>query len=108
MAISQNGEHNIRHWVSVRYSPDELRHISSLLSDYYAQSVIEQTLDPKGILNDYYTYVNELNGRLKLSDMFSHHDYSDEQKAIFTKRGFSEGISITVLNEVDERLIQTR
>ena len=103
MAAAQNGEHNIRHWVSVRYSPDELRHISSLLSDYYAQSVIEQTLDPKGILNDYYTYVNELNGRLKLSDMFSHHDYSDEQKAML-QQGFSEGISITVLNEVDERL----
>ena len=103
VAAAQNGEHNIRHWVSVRYSPDELRHISSLLSDYYAQSVIEQTLDPKGILNDYYTYVNELNGRLKLSDMFSHHDYSDEQKAML-QQGFSEGISITVLNEVDERL----
>ena len=103
MAAAQNGEHNIRHWVSVRYSPDELRHISSLLSDYYAQSVIEQTLDQKGILNDYYTYVNELNGRLKLSDMFSHHDYSDEQKAML-QQGFSEGISITVLNEVDERL----
>lgn len=104
VAAAQNGEHNIRHWVSVRYSPDELRHISSLLSDYYAQSVIEQTLDPKGILNDYYTYVNELNGRLKLSDMFSHHDYSDEQKAMLQQQGFSEGISITVLNEVDERL----
>ena len=103
VAAAQNGEHNIRHWVSVRYSPDELQHISSLLSDYYAQSVIEQTLDPKGILNDYYTYVNELNGRLKLSDMFSHHDYSDEQKAML-QQGFSEGISITVLNEVDERL----
>ena len=103
VAAAQNGEHNIRHWVSVRYSPDELRHISSLLSDYYAQSVIEQTLDSKGILNDYYTYVNELNGRLKLSDMFSHHDYSDEQKAML-QQGFSEGISITVLNEVDERL----
>ena len=103
VAAAQNGEHNIRHWVSVRYSPDELRHISSLLSDYYAQSVIEQTLDPKGILNDYYTYVNELNGRLKLSDMFSHHDYSDEQKAML-QQGFSEEISITVLNEVDERL----
>lgn len=103
VAAAQNGEHNIRHWVSVRYSPDELWHISSLLSDYYAQSVIEQTLDPKGILNDYYTYVNELNGRLKLSDMFSHHDYSDEQKAML-QQGFSEGISITVLNEVDERL----
>lgn len=103
VAAAQNGEHNIRHWVSVRYSPDELRHISSLLSDYYAQSVIEQTLDPKGILNDYYTYVNELNGRLKLSDMFSHHDYSDEQKAML-QQGFSEGISITVLNEVDARL----
>lgn len=103
VAAAQNGEHNIRHWVSVRYSPDELRHISSLLSDYYAQSVIEQTLDPKGILNDYYTYVNEVNGRLKLSDMFSHHDYSDEQKAML-QQGFSEGISITVLNEVDERL----
>lgn len=103
MAAAQNGEHNIRHWVSVRYSPDELRHISSLLSDYYAQSVIEQTLDPKGILNDYYTYVNELNGRLKLSDMFSNHEYSDEQKAML-QQGFSEGISITVLNEVDERL----
>lgn len=103
VAAAQNGEHNIRHWVSVRYSHDELRHISSLLSDYYAQSVIEQTLDPKGILNDYYTYVNELNGRLKLSDMFSHHDYSDEQKAML-QQGFSEGISITVLNEVDERL----
>ena len=103
VAAAQNGEHNIRHWVSVRYSPDELRHISSLLSDYYAQSVIEQTLDPKGILNDYYTYVNELNGRLKLSDMFSHHEYSDEQKAML-QQGFSEGISITVLNEVDERL----
>ncbi|WP_287606327.1 LPD25 domain-containing protein [Ruminococcus sp.] len=103
VAAAQNGEHNIRHWVSVRYSPDELRHISSLLSDYYAQSVIEQTLDSKGILNDYYTYVNELNGRLKLSDMFSQHDYSDEQKAML-QQGFSEGISITVLNEVDERL----
>lgn len=103
VAAAQNGEHNIRHWVSVRYSPDELRHISSLLSDYYAQSVIEQTLDPKGILNDYYTYVTELNGRLKLSDMFSHHEYSDEQKAML-QQGFSEGISITVLNEVDERL----
>lgn len=103
VAAAQNGEHNIQHWVSVRYSPDELRHISSLLSDYYAQSVIEQTLDPKGILNDYYTYVTELNGRLKLSDMFSHHDYSDEQKAML-QQGFSEGISITVLNEVDERL----
>lgn len=103
VAAAQNGEHNIQHWVSIRYSPDELQHISSLLSDYYAQSVIEQTLDPKGILNDYYTYVNELNGRLKLSDMFSHHDYSDEQKAML-QQGFSEGISITVLNEVDERL----
>lgn len=103
VAAAQNGEHNIRHWVSVRYSPDELRHISSLLSDYYAQSVVEQTLDPKGILNDYYTYVNELNGRLKLSDMFSNHEYSDEQKAML-QQGFSEGISITVLNEVDERL----
>lgn len=103
VAAAQNGEHNIRHWVSVRYSPNELRHISSLVADYYAQSVIEQTLDPKGILNDYYTYVNELNGRLKLSDMFSHHDYSDEQKAML-QQGFSEGISITVLNEVDERL----
>lgn len=103
VAAAQNGEHNIQHWVSVRYSPDELRHISSLLSDYYAQSVIEQTLDPKGILNDYYTYVTELNGRLKLSDMFSHHEYSDEQKAML-QQGFSEGISITVLNEVDERL----
>lgn len=103
VAAAQNGEHNIRHWVSVRYSPDELQHISSLVADYYSQSVIEQTLDPKGILNDYYTYVNELNGRLKLSDMFSHHDYSDEQKAML-QQGFSEGISITVLNEVDERL----
>lgn len=103
VAAAQNGEHNIRHWVSVRYSPDELQHISSLVADYYAQSVIEQTLDPKGILNDYYTYVNELNGRLKLSDMFSHHEYSDEQKAML-QQGFSEGISITVLNEVDERL----
>ena len=103
VAAAQNGEHNIRHWVSVRYSPDELRHISSLVADYYAQSVIEQTLDPKGILNEYYTYVNEINGRLKLSDMFSHHDYSDEQKAML-QQGFSEGISITVLNEVDERL----
>ena len=103
VAAAQNGEHSIRHWVSVRYSPDELRHISSLVADYYAQSVIEQTLDPKGILNDYYTYVNEHNGRLKLSDMFSHHDYSDEQKAML-QQGFSEGISITVLNEVDERL----
>lgn len=35
--------------------------------------------------------------------MFSHHDYSDEQKAML-QQGFSEGISITVLNEVDERL----
>ena len=103
VAAAQNGEHNIRHWVSIRYSPDELQHISSLVADYYAQSVIEQTLDSKGILNDYYTYVNELNGRLKLSDMFSHHDYSDEQKAML-QQGFSEGISITVLNEVDERL----
>lgn len=103
VAAAQNGEHNIEHWVSVRYSPDELRHISSLVADYYAQSVIEQTLDPKGILNDYYTYVNELNGRLKLSDMFSHHEYSDEQKAVL-QQGFSEGISITVLDEVDERL----
>lgn len=103
VAAAQNGEHNIRHWVSVRYSPDELRHISSLLSDYYAQSVIEQTLDPKGILNDYYTYVNELNGRLKLSDMFSHHEYSDEQKAML-QQGFSEGISTVVLDEIDERL----
>ena len=103
VAAAQNGEHNIRHWVSVRYSPDELRHISSLLSDYYAQSVIEQALDPKGILNEYRTYVNEINGRLKLSDMFSHHEYSDEQKAVL-QQGFSEGISITVLNEVDERL----
>lgn len=103
VAAAQNGEHNIRHWVSVRYSPDELQHISSLVADYYSQSVIEQTLDQKGILNDYYTYVNELNGRLKLSDMFSHHDYSDEQKAML-QQGFSEGISITVLNEVDERL----
>lgn len=103
VAAAQNCEHNIRHWVSVRYSPDELQHISSLVADYYAQSVIEQTLDPKGILNDYYTYVNELNGRLKLSDMFSHHEYSDEQKAML-QQGFSEGISITVLNEVDERL----
>ena len=103
VAAAQNGEHNIQHWVSIRYSPDELQHISSLVADYYAQSVIEQTLDSKGILNDYYTYVNELNGRLKLSDMFSHHDYSDEQKAML-QQGFSEGISITVLNEVDERL----
>ena len=103
VAAAQNGEHNIEHWVNVRYLPDELRHISSLVADYYAQSVIEQTLDPKGILNDYYTYVNELNGRLKLSDMFSHHDYSDEQKTML-QQGFSEGISITVLNEVDERL----
>ena len=103
VAAAQNGEHNIQHWVSIRYSPDELQHISSLVADYYAQSVIEQTLDSKGILNDYYTYVNELNGRLKLSDMFSHHDYSDEQKAML-QHGFSEGISITVLNEVDERL----
>lgn len=103
VAAAQNGEHNIRHWVSVRYSPDELQHISSLVADYYSQSVIEQTLDQKGIINDYYTYVNELNGRLKLSDMFSHHDYSDEQKAML-QQGFSEGISITVLNEVDERL----
>lgn len=103
VAAAQNGEHNIQHWVSIRYSPDELQHISSLVSDYYAQSVIEQTIDSKGILNDYYTYVNELNGRLKLSDMFSHHDYSDEQKAML-QQGFSEGISITVLNEVDERL----
>ena len=103
VAAAQNGEHNIQHWVSIRYSPDELQHISSLVADYYAQSVIEQTLDSKGILNDYYTYVNELNGRLKLSDMFSHHDYSDEQKAML-QQGFSVGISITVLNEVDERL----
>lgn len=103
VAAAQNGEHNIRHWVSVRYSPDELQHISSLVADYYAQSVIEQTLDQKGILNEYHTYVNEINGRLKLSDMFSHHDYSDEQKAML-QQGFSEGISITVLNEVDERL----
>ena len=103
VAAAQNGEHNIRHWVSVRYSPDELQHISSLVADYYSQSVIEQTLDQKGIINDYYTYVNELNGRLKLSDMFSHHDYSDEQKAML-QQGFSDGISITVLNEVDERL----
>lgn len=103
VAAAQNGEHNIQHWVSIQYSPDELQHISSLVADYYAQSVIEQTLDSKGILNDYYTYVNELNGRLKLSDMFSHHDYSDEQKAML-QQGFSEGISITVLNEVDERL----
>ena len=103
VAAAQNGEHNIQHWVSIRYSPDELQHISSLVADYYAQSVIEQTLDSKGILNDYYTYVNELNGRLKLSDMFSHHDYSDGQKAML-QQGFSEGISITVLNEVDERL----
>ena len=103
VAAAQNGEHNIRHWVSVRYSPDELQHISSLVADYYAQSVIEQTLDSKGILNEYHTYVNEINGRLKLSDMFSHHDYSDEQKAML-QQGFSEGISITVLNEVDERL----
>lgn len=103
VAAAQNGEHNIRHWVSVRYSPDELQHISSLVADYYSQSVIEQTLDQKGILNEYHTYVNEINGRLKLSDMFSHHDYSDEQKAML-QQGFSEGISITVLNEVDERL----
>lgn len=103
VAAAQNGEYNIRHWVSVRYSPDELQHISSLVADYYAQSVIEQTLDSKGILNEYHTYVNEINGRLKLSDMFSHHDYSDEQKAML-QQGFSEGISITVLNEVDERL----
>lgn len=103
VAAAQNGEHNIQHWVSIRYSPDELQHISSLVADYYAQSVIEQTIDSKGILNDYYTYVNELNDRLKLSDMFSHHDYSDEQKAML-QQGFSEGISITVLNEVDERL----
>ena len=41
VAVAQNGEHNIRHWVSVRYSPDELQHISSLVADYYAQSVIE-------------------------------------------------------------------
>lgn len=103
VAAAQNGEHNIRHWVSVRYSPDELQHISSLVADYYSQSVIEQKLDQKGILNEYHTYVNEINGRLKLSDMFSHHDYSDEQKAML-QQGFSEGISITVLNEVDERL----
>lgn len=103
VAAAQNGEYNIRHWVSVQYSPDELQHISSLVADYYAQSVIEQTLDSKGILNEYHTYVNEINGRLKLSDMFSHHDYSDEQKAML-QQGFSEGISITVLNEVDERL----
>ena len=103
VAAAQNGEHNIQHWVSIRYSPDELQHISSLVADYYAQSVIEQTLDQKGILNEYHTYVNEINGRLKLSDMFSHHDYSDEQKAML-QQGFSEGISITVLNEVDERL----
>lgn len=103
VAAAQNGEHNIEHWVNVRYLPDELRHISSLVADYYAQSVIEQTLDPKGILNDYYTYVNELNGRLKLSDMFSHHEYSDEQKAVL-QQGYSEEISITVLDEVDERL----
>lgn len=41
VAAAQNGEHNIQHWVSVRYSPDELQHISSLVADYYAQSVIE-------------------------------------------------------------------
>lgn len=33
VAVAQNGEHNIRHWVSVRYSPDELQHISSLVAD---------------------------------------------------------------------------
>lgn len=43
VAAAQNGEHNIRHWVSVRYSPDELQHISSLVADYYAQSVIEHS-----------------------------------------------------------------
>ena len=43
VAAAQNGEHNIRHWVSVRYSPDELQHISSLVADYYSQSVIEHS-----------------------------------------------------------------
>lgn len=43
VAAAQNGEHNIRHWVSVRYSPNELQHISSLVADYYAQSVIEHS-----------------------------------------------------------------
>ncbi len=43
VAAAQNGEHNIRHWVSVRYSPDELQHISSLVADYYAQGVIEHS-----------------------------------------------------------------
>lgn len=43
VAAAQNGENNIRHWVSVRYSPDELQHISSLVADYYAQSVIEHS-----------------------------------------------------------------
>lgn len=43
VAAAQNGEHNIQHWVSVRYSPDELQHISSLVADYYAQSIIEHS-----------------------------------------------------------------
>lgn len=43
VAAAQNSEHNIRHWVSVRYSPDELQHISSLVADYYSQSVIEHS-----------------------------------------------------------------
>lgn len=85
------------------YSKEDILKLKGHIIAYAKASFDDRINDKDGVHSNLMKLKQEIDDNIALQKVYENHNFSDEQKALL-RQGYSEGISITVLDEVDERL----
>ncbi len=85
------------------YSKEDILKLKEPIIAYAKASFDDRINDKDGVHSNLMKLKQEIDDNIALQKVYEDHNFSDEQKALL-RQGYSEGISITVLDEVDERL----
>jgi hypothetical protein len=88
-------------FVDNRYSEDDLNRLIQPLNAYYIATEYERMADKGGVVTDLLNVQQEIEDNIRLAEIYSGHDFSDEQKKLIAD-GMKDGLSDTILSEIDE------
>ncbi|WP_295209815.1 LPD11 domain-containing protein [Ruminococcus sp.] len=86
------------------YSKEDILKLKEPIIAYAKASFDDRINDKDGVHSNLMKLKQEIDDNIALQKVYENHNFSDEQKALL-RQGYSEGISVTVLDEVDERLL---
>lgn len=94
-------EHLISEFVDERYDDQALLRLKEPLMAYVNATEYERMTDKNGVFTELLNVKRELDDELALAEIYSAHDFTDEQKKLIAE-GFHNGLSNVILEQINE------